>query len=497
MTEFRWLVALLLACLAQSGAAQDSPQAAALLSLPSATSNWDAATAALNGSAWQAGSDPCGGGGSSAWKGVTCGGSGAAADAVTQLQLPRLGLEGTLPGQLAQLPSLALLDLSGNAYEGGIPEAWLQPAGFPSLATALLAGNRLGGAPLPSGLLSLATQRIDLGGNRFTGPLPANWTSASLIDLDLRDNQLTGGLPGSWGGSTALPQLALLHLQGNNLSGLVPEAWTAGAFASPLVLESRPGNERLCGPGVPLDPKLFPEGHPERNAPIIPAANSMRTGNNLTTVVLIQRGMFEPSTSVTITNWLGSCAVPCNEAPGWPAAPADVSAARLSWPPTVSTNIFDVSWVYNMSIFDLVNLNPGAATLRPGAALTVPCYPGGPATRFDYYGGSVAFGQFSGGNQQAGQGGNVTSDSLPGAMAAARVNGGIPNEFHWPSVYVGSAAPAVNGSSNGQVSEPVYWFVDLLAPFQVVSVMVTAGIDMRNASIYIGSNLTPDRKSVV
>lgn len=66
---------------------------------------------------------------------------------MTQLQLPRLGLEGTLPGQLAQLPSLALLDLSGNAYEGGIPEAWLQPAGFPSLATALLAGNRLGGAP--------------------------------------------------------------------------------------------------------------------------------------------------------------------------------------------------------------------------------------------------------------------------------------------------------------------------------------------------------------
>lgn len=36
--------------------------------------------------------------------------------------------------------------------------------------------------------------------------------------------------------------------------------------------------------------------------------------------------------------------------------------------------------------------------------------------------------QFSGGNQQAGQGGNVTSDSLPGAMAAARVNGGFPNQ---------------------------------------------------------------------
>ncbi len=34
-------------------------------------------------------------------------------------------------------------------------------------------------------------------------------------------------------------------------------------------------------------------------------------------------------------------------------------------------------------------------------------------------------------------------------------------------MYTGSVAPPVNGSSNGQVSEPVYWFVDLLAPFQV------------------------------
>jgi len=41
------------------------------------------------------------------------------------------------------------------------------------------------------------------------------------------------------------------------------------------------------------------------------------------------------------------------------------------------------------------------------------------------------------------------------------------HRFHWPSVYTGSVAPPVNGSSNGQVSEPVYWFVDLLAPFQV------------------------------
>lgn len=58
-----------------------------------------------------------------------------------------------------------------------------------------------------------------MGGNRFNGSLPANWTSPSLVDLDLRDNQLTGTLPSSWGDAAAMPQLALLHMQGNKLSG--------------------------------------------------------------------------------------------------------------------------------------------------------------------------------------------------------------------------------------------------------------------------------------
>ena len=150
---------------------------------------------------------------------------------------------------------------------------------------------------------------------------------------------------------------------------------------------------------------------------------------------------------------------------------------------------------------DLVNLNPGASSLRPGASLEVPCYPPDEPFKFGYYGGDVAFGmvraglgwvvmgwagwlgdpfgrqreagwlvwgvcncpgrgvagsrqcccgpplvsprllspvlprilpslsvcplaalQFSGGNQQEGP------EGLPAAMAAARVNAGIPNQ---------------------------------------------------------------------
>lgn len=59
--------------------------------------------------------------------------------------------------------------------------------------------------------------------------------------------------------------------------------------------------------------------------------------------------------------------------------------------------------------------------MQPGDELRLPCYPAQGAIAFAYYGGDVAFGQFSGGNQLAGP------EGLPAAMAAARVNAGIPN----------------------------------------------------------------------
>lgn len=162
----------------------------------------------MPGAAWQQGTDPCDG-----WKGVSCSGG-----AVTQVALPGLGLAGTLPAALASLASLQRLDLSGNAWRGGIPPAWLAPAGLPALDSALLGGNQLGGT-LPAGLLGLAATQVNVGGNRFSGGLPANWSSDSVVDLDASSNALTGTLPASWGAPAALPKLGSLHLVGNNLSG--------------------------------------------------------------------------------------------------------------------------------------------------------------------------------------------------------------------------------------------------------------------------------------
>jgi hypothetical protein len=39
-----------------------------------------------------------------------------------------------------------------------------------------------------------------------------------------------------------------------------------------------------------------------------------------------------------------------------------------------------------------------------------------------------------------------------------------PCRFHWPSIYFGSAAP---DSEGGGIVQPVYWFVDMLASYNV------------------------------
>lgn len=179
---------------------------------------------------------------------------------VTELALGGLGLAGTLPGQLAALGSLALLDLGGNAFQGSLPPGWLEDGGFPSLVSADLGGNKLQGgqaggdagqaggdarlacyaarvgrtAPVPGdplpqschpagmhhpdALPADATLFAALRCAAPAGTLPPDWSSTTLAALDLSDNQLTAGLPPSWGGGP-LPALSQLALFGNSLQG--------------------------------------------------------------------------------------------------------------------------------------------------------------------------------------------------------------------------------------------------------------------------------------
>lgn len=227
-------------------------QADALLQLPAAISNWDAATAAVPGAPWVNGTNPCGGGGAAAWKGVSCRG-----DNVTALDLPGLGLQGTLPQGLEDLLLLQRLNLSSNAFTGPVPPSWLEPPTLPTLDVCDLSNNRLtggaggagrgqeaGGAapalvvgtaaeqprvcrrcrPRATGgvqreLGLLARQSVYLGNNTLRGQLPSTLANPQLLVLDLHDNQLTGLLPAGWGDRTALPWLEKLDLSRNMLRG--------------------------------------------------------------------------------------------------------------------------------------------------------------------------------------------------------------------------------------------------------------------------------------
>ena len=118
---------------------------------------------------------------------------------------------------------LQLLRLGGNAFEGGVPEAW---AALRCLRTLSLERNRLAGDvgvwlwPALRGMAALL--HLDVGGNAFAGALPTGLAEAAprLRTLRAGGNRLSGPIPDVLG---LLPALAVLELQNNGgLSGPIP-----------------------------------------------------------------------------------------------------------------------------------------------------------------------------------------------------------------------------------------------------------------------------------
>eukprot|EP00887_Chlorella_sp_A99_P007218 scaffold2.g7218.t1 len=221
-------------------AAAAVPEGELLLNLSANVSNWEEATSALPGSAWLNGTDPCGGAGGAAWKGVSCSGGN-----VTELRLPSLGLAGLIPDQLSRLQSLQVLDLHNNSLTGGrqpegwLPPAWINPGTFPALDTLDLSANNITGCVdavtrvrAGGGLDILADRALNLSWNRLALTLPPFWQSPTLQLLDLSHNGIIGSLPPSWGNRvsreqlTAFPALTLFNVSHNKLNGSVPDTWT-------------------------------------------------------------------------------------------------------------------------------------------------------------------------------------------------------------------------------------------------------------------------------
>ena len=111
-----------------------------------------------------------------AWGGVVVGGT---PPRVRTLDLPRRGLTGRIPPELAGLDALWRLDMSFNQLTGPIPAAL---GDLRSLRYLWLHQNRLSG-PIPATLGSLRDLRsLALSNNQLSGPIPASWDPCRNCD---------------------------------------------------------------------------------------------------------------------------------------------------------------------------------------------------------------------------------------------------------------------------------------------------------------------------
>ena len=158
------------------------------------------------------------------WYGVICE-SVSDGDFVSGLRLPDNGLTGRIDG-LAMLDyPLQTLDLSGNAIEGGLARLPIQ------ISLVDLARNQLSG-PLPIRLSPVdeipdptppALAVLDLSGNAFTGPIPDDWSGLNLSVLDLGNNELTGAVENAFS-AISDRRSGELYLHDNLFSGDLPTA---------------------------------------------------------------------------------------------------------------------------------------------------------------------------------------------------------------------------------------------------------------------------------
>lgn len=147
--------------------------------------------------------DPCG----ESWRGVTCQGT-----SVVSIELPGLGLDGTLGYLLSSFMSLKTLDLSGNNIHDTLP--YQLP---PNLTSLNFANNNISGSLPYSIAVMFNLNYMNLSSNMLSqniGNIFYNLTS--LATLDLSHNNFTGDLPNS---ISSLSNISTFHAQNNQLTG--------------------------------------------------------------------------------------------------------------------------------------------------------------------------------------------------------------------------------------------------------------------------------------
>ncbi|MFN8485997.1 MAG: leucine-rich repeat domain-containing protein [Caldilineaceae bacterium] len=193
---------------------------------------------------WLATFTPC------SWYGISCSGGH-----VIDINLPRNGLQGSLPvsvGNLSNLhwfilpfnrlngplptglgnsPQLESIDLFQNQLTGELP---VQLGSLTNLLALNLEENKLSG-PLPLALGNLGKlEYLYLGHNQLTGSIPSQFGQLSNVRvITLHDNYLTGSLPPELGNLTHLTGLILWI---NQLQGAIPASFGNLALLQQLAL---------------------------------------------------------------------------------------------------------------------------------------------------------------------------------------------------------------------------------------------------------------------
>ncbi|XP_047094405.1 probable LRR receptor-like serine/threonine-protein kinase At1g06840 isoform X1 [Lolium rigidum] len=186
---------------------------------------------------WNRG-DPC----TSNWTGVFCHKTNDAHLHVTELQLFKRNLSGTLAPEVSLLSQLKTLDFMWNNLTGSIPK---EIGNITTLKLILLNGNQLSGS-LPDEIGNLQNlNRLQVDQNQIVGPIPKSFANLrSVKHIHMNNNSLSGQIPSEL---SRLPVLLHLLVDNNNLSGSLPPEF-AGAPALKIL---QVDNNNFSGSSIP------------------------------------------------------------------------------------------------------------------------------------------------------------------------------------------------------------------------------------------------------
>lgn len=190
------------------------------------------------------------------WFGITCTKNSDGEDAVSEISLPSNNLVNRVSSIVFHLPSLRLLNLSGNAVSMSFSDAVKAQnleeldvsntqivsmkgvGGARSLTQLNLSRNELPGQEIPEEIFSLKSLKsLNLSRCGLVGSVSSTISELSALEeLDISRNDLAGTIPDSW---NRLAKLKILNLSDNIFFGEIPTSLTTLASLESLGLSVR------------------------------------------------------------------------------------------------------------------------------------------------------------------------------------------------------------------------------------------------------------------